>query len=332
MLIFGKLSTVALIFLLAIWNCESSKDSTTASGKLRATANGNESRDLNWLSFTHAPTCPAENPMESATPVSCEGDMVCNYGVDECCGDKFPTAICECCNGVFKCTPHQVCKYRTCPDDNCPESEPAHNDACDTPTSSTCAYRRRSCCGKTYDQRVFVCFDEKWRCSIDLLMEFDCNICEKIPDEPGSIEGTFPPVSSFGFDPVPSPTPRPIDASMPVFTPNMSPAFVRMIPDEVIDNFKPVPLTYVTSPPSKAGPTDYPTPCPTTENYTHWEPSSPTMDQFHSLVVPLHNSTATKAVLGSNTLNKTGPVVVKRKPKRQLRTEQAKSQSDQGQR
>eukprot|EP00543_Licmophora_paradoxa_P001687 CAMPEP_0202447904 /NCGR_PEP_ID=MMETSP1360-20130828/6677_1 /ASSEMBLY_ACC=CAM_ASM_000848 /TAXON_ID=515479 /ORGANISM="Licmophora paradoxa, Strain CCMP2313" /LENGTH=132 /DNA_ID=CAMNT_0049065211 /DNA_START=53 /DNA_END=447 /DNA_ORIENTATION=+ len=89
-----------------------------------------------------AKTCPKNLP---ANGDKCINQLVCNYGLDECCGERFPTHTCECINGQFSCFQHSICKNRVC-NDGCPTKEPIINiTKCSVTPNEKCSYKRVEC-------------------------------------------------------------------------------------------------------------------------------------------------------------------------------------------
>ena len=113
--------------------------------------------------------CPVDRP---GTQPICAGTFTCYYGEETCCDETFPLSICICIGGKLSCFDHSSCTNRICSTGTCPEEEPVRDLPCaNRPPAETCAYRHKSCCGITYAQSLWQCFDEEWKNIMDMSVE-----------------------------------------------------------------------------------------------------------------------------------------------------------------
>jgi hypothetical protein len=61
-----------------------------------------------------ATMCPSTQPTSGVT--SCSGSERCEYGTESCCGNTYPSLVCECQSGTFYCYYTDACLIPGCPD------------------------------------------------------------------------------------------------------------------------------------------------------------------------------------------------------------------------
>ena len=106
----------------------------------------------------------------------CTGSGSCEYGTESCCGNTFPSTVCQCQNGQYACYATDACLLPQCPDggDNdggggggdanmCPSTQPT-SGVTSCSGSERCEYGTESCCGNTHPSLVCECQSGTFYC------------------------------------------------------------------------------------------------------------------------------------------------------------------------
>lgn len=59
-------------------------------------------------------SCPAEAPI--GTQETCASDTRCEYGIECCCGNCYPSIVCQCADDTWACHATDACMIPGCPD------------------------------------------------------------------------------------------------------------------------------------------------------------------------------------------------------------------------
>lgn len=120
--------------------------------------------------------CGALNPSPGG---ACSDDgLRCEIGQECCCGQCYPSMVCQCGEGSWGCYATDAClgASLSCPDGgqspidsgtststSCPRFEEVFDATCDSP-SLICEYGEESCCGETYPSTHCMCVDGRFAC------------------------------------------------------------------------------------------------------------------------------------------------------------------------
>jgi hypothetical protein len=101
----------------------------------------------------------------------CEGEAMCSYGTETCCGNTYPSYRCECRDDGFVCMYTDACLIPGCEDAStalpdaavmCPTAMPFAGDGCGG--AMHCEYGSETCCGKTHPSYVCDCREGRFDC------------------------------------------------------------------------------------------------------------------------------------------------------------------------
>jgi hypothetical protein len=113
--------------------------------------------------------CPSAAPL-SDNRCGTEGQR-CDYGSETCCGQTYPSMVCTCEGGGFRCSYTDACLIPPgyCNDggtdaSNCPPKEPLDDNSCGS-EGLRCEYGSETCCGQTYPSMVCTCRSGVFSCS-----------------------------------------------------------------------------------------------------------------------------------------------------------------------
>ena len=106
------------------------------------------------------PSCPAEAPLGIE---ACDGELSCEYGEECCCGECYPSLICNCTDGRWGCYFTDACLHPGC-EEECPAEPPIGSEEMCTP-GQRCEWGEECCCGECHPSLVCECFDGGgWGC------------------------------------------------------------------------------------------------------------------------------------------------------------------------
>jgi hypothetical protein len=92
-----------------------------------------------------ASMCPGTQPAAGA---ACSGSTRCEYGTETCCGNTYPSIVCECQSGGFNCYYTDACLIPGCPDggDTAGEGEVCGSSAVDRDAGARPCAEGLVCC------------------------------------------------------------------------------------------------------------------------------------------------------------------------------------------